>query len=40
VSDLFSQAGLTYTRSDGSVGIEILEREGEFSYDRVLEAAE
>lgn len=40
VSDLFSQAGLTYSRSDGSVGIEVMEREGEFSYDRVLEAAE
>lgn len=40
VSELFAQAGLTYRRNDGTVGIEIMEREGEFSYDRVLQEAE
>lgn len=36
VSQLFSQVGYSYERSDGSVAVQVMEREGEHSYDSVI----
>lgn len=38
VSDLFRQVGYAFEREDGEVGVQIMEREGENSYDRLIGA--